>query len=321
MISAYHRPSATLRPEPKNKPYEGYQVGYNYDPYNSNAAPGQSKRLQVARAGILAAAGLIALLLPVGISALAYQGEPEPESAPPELSAEPPAQTPPPDTEPEPEPTIEQRPTEPESAPPVAQTKLLPEFAGHPDAAALEQDIQALEQDIQAFIDRYTPELRRYEQIELPSTCADLHLHLGSLPDGWPEAIDEIEERISTIKERIRHIAIDKAMASYLKNNAHGQIEFAGWDRIKEMRKTIAAVQPHYVVEFVQTAHFCADKPPDTPLWPAEPEPETAPPQFDPDSVVLPDNWNDLSPVEKGELNPYGCRNIARVRADNGRCI
>ena len=41
-----------------------------------------------------------------------------------------------------------------------------------------------------------------------------------------------------------------------------------------------------------------------------------------PDGVaVLPDDWDELSPIEKLLLNPWGCHDTTQIRADNGRCL
>ena len=37
--------------------------------------------------------------------------------------------------------------------------------------------------------------------------------------------------------------------------------------------------------------------------------------------VILPDDWGELSPIEKLLLNPWGCRDTTQIRADNGRCL
>ena len=35
----------------------------------------------------------------------------------------------------------------------------------------------------------------------------------------------------------------------------------------------------------------------------------------------LPDNWSQLSAAEKIRLNPWGCHDLTKIRADNGRCL
>ena len=37
--------------------------------------------------------------------------------------------------------------------------------------------------------------------------------------------------------------------------------------------------------------------------------------------VVLPDNWHELSTIDKIRLNPWGCHDTTQIRADNGRCL
>ena len=37
--------------------------------------------------------------------------------------------------------------------------------------------------------------------------------------------------------------------------------------------------------------------------------------------VVLPADWANLSVIEKIRLNPYGCHDTTKIRADNGRCL
>lgn len=39
------------------------------------------------------------------------------------------------------------------------------------------------------------------------------------------------------------------------------------------------------------------------------------------ETVVLPDNWSELSMVEKIRLNPYQCLDTTQIRSDNGRCL
>ena len=40
-----------------------------------------------------------------------------------------------------------------------------------------------------------------------------------------------------------------------------------------------------------------------------------------PTQVVLPDDWEQLSSVEKTLLNPWGCHDTTQIRADNGQCL
>ncbi|MCY4088835.1 MAG: hypothetical protein OXF49_01770 [Candidatus Saccharibacteria bacterium] len=60
----------------------------------------------------------------------------------------------------------------------------------------------------------------------------------------------------------------------------------------------------------------------------SQPEAEDSqqPPEVDPTpttetDVVLPANWANLSVIEKIRLNPYGCHDTTKIRADNGRCL
>ena len=54
------------------------------------------------------------------------------------------------------------------------------------------------------------------------------------------------------------------------------------------------------------------------------PPPAPAPVTVDPGApttVVLPDNWLQLSVWEKISLNPWGCHDTTQIRADNGQCL
>ena len=59
--------------------------------------------------------------------------------------------------------------------------------------------------------------------------------------------------------------------------------------------------------------------PPATEEQPEEPPEE--PPETQPQTVVLPDNWHELSVVDKILLNPWGCHDTTQIRADNGQCL
>ena len=37
--------------------------------------------------------------------------------------------------------------------------------------------------------------------------------------------------------------------------------------------------------------------------------------------VILPDNWHELTVIDKILLNPWGCHDTTKIRADNGRCL
>ena len=64
------------------------------------------------------------------------------------------------------------------------------------------------------------------------------------------------------------------------------------------------------------------DNQPSTPT-PPNPDPELPAPTNPEESptVILPDNWADLSVVEKIILNPWGCHDTTKIRADNGQCL
>ncbi|MYB39741.1 hypothetical protein F4X86_00370 [Candidatus Saccharibacteria bacterium] len=74
----------------------------------------------------------------------------------------------------------------------------------------------------------------------------------------------------------------------------------------------------HNVIKPVENEELTVTTTP-TPPPVEEPLPPTPAPQ--PQTVVLPDNWHELSVIEKILLNPWGCHDTTQIRADNGQCL
>ena len=70
-------------------------------------------------------------------------------------------------------------------------------------------------------------------------------------------------------------------------------------------------------------ANTPATTPPTEEETPTTNTPSTTPSTSSPtiNTVVLPDNWAQLSVIEKVRLNPYKCLDTTKIRADNGRCL
>ena len=54
---------------------------------------------------------------------------------------------------------------------------------------------------------------------------------------------------------------------------------------------------------------------------PEEPEGNQPAPTRRPTTATLPDNWDQLTWQQKTALNPWGCHDTTKIRADNGRCL